>query len=782
MGGLDVRSIASVMSGGASGPGIIPGDPDKSLLLQKLVEGKMPVGGEPLASDEVQLIRAWVEDGRFPTPGAALDEARRAKITDADRNFWSFKKPVKATPPTVQHADRVRTPIDAFVLEQLESKGWTLSPDADRAKLIRRVYLDLVGLPPSPEETEAFVNDPDPKAYEKLVDTLLASPHYGERWGRHWLDVAGYSDSVGNAADELRPVSWEYRDWVVKALNDDMPYDRFLMEQLAGDQIVNYEPGTKPTPDQVDDLVATGFLRVEPDITDTQTIYQVDKWFDAQQTTVETSMKAILGLTVGCARCHDHKFDPILQEDYYKLTAVYQAAFDPENWVPAALGFGEWPTRYILDAGPERREKYIHAALEEYPEIRKESNRVNRLYSKYRREWREEMTAKAGEASGGESAAVMDDISDAELDKLHPDLAKRAAEVRQKEKDFEELRPPRIWALWDVSKNPSPAYILARGNYLSPTAPVEPGIPTVFDDPEHPFKFPDPAEHPEWHHTGRRLTLAKWLTKPDHPLTSRVIVNRIWQFHFGEGIVRTPDDFGTQGAPPTNPKLLDYLAVQFVENGWSFKKLHREILLSSAYRQSSDEQADKMAADPTNKLLWRKSPLRLDAEAIRDSILTVSGRMDLSMYGKYEPLTQSADGQWVIDTEDGGRDNRRSLYTTQRRSGTHGFMLTFDAPPMDNGNMAQRFRSALPTQSLAMMNSKFVIASAGKLAERVHSEVGDDFEGRIHRTFELVYGRAPQVQELRLAHDAIEEASDEQAAWLTFGQALLGSNEFLYVF
>jgi hypothetical protein len=571
-------------------------------------------------------------------------------------------------------------------------------------------------------------------------------------------------------------VSWEYRDWVVRAFNEDKPFDRFLVEQLAGDQLVNYEPGTKPDPDDIDELIATGFLRTPPDITDTQTIYQVDKWFDAQQATVETSMKAIMGLTFGCARCHDHRFDPILQEDYYKLTAVYQAAFDPEKWVPAALGFGHWPTRYILDADKERQERYIQAALEEYPEIRKESNRVSNEYSKYRRQWREQATAQAAESGG---AAALEEISNAELDKMHPELAARAAAVAEREKAYEELMPRRIWGTWDVSKEPSPAYILLRGNYLAPGPAVEPGIPVVLDDPDNPFQFPEPK--PEWHHTGRRLTLAKWLTKPDHPLTTRVFVNRVWQYHFGEGIVRTPDDFGSQGAPPTHPELLDWLATSFVENGWSVKDLHRSIMLSTAYRQSSGEAAEKMGKDPSNKLLWRKSPLRLDAEAIRDSILSVSGRLDGEMFGMYEPLTQGPDGQWVVDP-DKGNDRRRSLYITNRRSGTHGFLLTFDAPPMDNGNMPQRFRAALPTQSLAMMNNEFVLASAAALAGRTREESGGDFDRRIRRAFELVYGHAPEPEQVRLAHGAIESNGGEESAWRTLCQALLASNEFLYVF
>ncbi len=778
MAGLDARSIASLMAGGAGGSAIVPGDPDNSPLIQQLESGKMPMGGEKLTPARIQLVKAWIRDGRFPSLDAALDEARKNKITDEDRKHWAFQPPRKHEPPTVKEASRVRTPIDAFALERLEAQGWSFNPDADRATLIRRAYLDLIGIPPTPEEVRAFVDDPNPKAYDELVDRLLASPHYGERWGRHWLDVAGYSDSVGNAADELRPLSWEYRDWVIRAFSEDKPFDRFLIEQLAGDQVVNYKPGAKPNPEHIDELIATGFLRAPPDITDTQTIYQVDKWFDAQQTTVETSLKAIMGLTLGCARCHDHRFDPILQEDYYRLTAVYQAAFDPENWIPAALGFGHWPTRYILDADPDHRDRYIQAALEEYPEIRRERNRVSGEYSRKRREWREQATAELAENGGDPSS--LEEISNEELDKLYPELAARAKAITEREQAYKELMPRRIWGLWDVSKEPSPAYVLLRGNYLAPGAPVEPGVPLVLDDPDNPFRFPEPKE--EWHHTGRRLTLAKWLTKPDHPLTTRVFVNRVWQYHFGEGIVRTPDDFGSQGAPPTHPELLDWLATTFVENGWSVKDLHRKIMLSTAYRQSSSEVEERMAEDPSNKLLWRKSPLRLDAEAIRDSILAVSGRLDLEMFGKYEPLAQAPDGQWVIDTGNGGNKLRRSLYITNRRSGTHGFLLTFDAPPMDNGNMPHRFRSALPTQSLAMMNNEFVLESAAALADRTRREAGGDFDARILRAFELTYGKAPDAGQVHLAHSAIESSGDEEAGWRTLCQALLASNEFLYVF
>ena len=778
--GLDLRTLNSIMAGGSSGPALIAGKPDQSVLWKMVDSGKMPMGGEEFGTEQKQLIRYWIENGRFPSLESARDENQAAKITAEARNFWSFRKPVQPAVPELKNAARVRTPIDAFALRQLEDKGWGVNADADRATLIRRAYLDLTGLPPTPDEVQAFVEDPSPEAYGKLIDRLLASPQYGERWGRHWLDVAGYSDSVGNADDELRPVSWEYRDWVIRAFNEDRPYDQFLVEQIAGDQLVNYEPGTKPKPEHIDELTATGFLRLPPDITDTQTIYQVDKWYDALQTTVETSLKAVTGLTVGCARCHDHKFDPILQEDYYKLTAVYQAVWDPENWLPAAIGFGEWPTRYILDAEKEQREAWIESVTggDGYRSLRRDRRRLEEAYAAHRNRWRDKATAEA--AAGGAAAAVdLPEITDEQLEKLFPELAAQAESFRAKEKELKGLTPHRIWAAWDLSKNPSPTYLLIRGNYLSPGYKVEPGIPLVLDDPESPFRFPDAK--PEWNHTGRRLTLAKWLTQPDHPLTARVIVNRVWQFHFGEGIVRTPDDFGTTGARPTHPELLDWLAVNFVQNGWSFKWLHRQIMQSTVYRQSSAEDHAKMAADPSNKLLWRKAPLRLEAESIRDSMLAVTGELDSRQFGKYEPLTRAEDGEWVVDTENGGNEMRRSVYILNRRSGFHGMLQTFDAPTMDNGNMPQRFRSALPTQSLVLMNSQFVVDRAEVFARRVMTE-RDNFDGRVSRAFELAYGRGPEEGERSLAHGYLETRPNDLEAWRTFCQAIFGSNQFLYSF
>jgi hypothetical protein len=762
-GGLDLRTLASVMAGGSSGPVITPGRSDASRLWAMVRDGKMPMGGSPLADEEKQLLREWIDKGQFPSATDAVAINRRAKITDKDRQWWSFKRPLKPVVPTVRGAAGA---IDAFIAQKLAEKKWTIGPEADRRTLARRAYFDLIGLAPTPEQVNAFLADTRPSAYERLIEGLLASPHYGERWGRHWLDVVGYSDSIGNSTDEIRSLAWRYRDYVIRSINADKPYNQFLIEQFAGDQLVNYNPEAKPKSEDIEKLIATGFLRVEPDYGDQQGIYQVDKYYDALQATTEMSLKSVIGIQLACAKCHDHKFDPILQEDYYKLAAVFQPALDPDKWIPAtSFSYGTWPSRHILDLEPSQRPEWVKAIQSEYTAVRRERSGVAAA------------VAKLLKSGGANDADSTDAPSAAELEKLDPELAKRAVVLKEHEDAYRRLDLQRIWGLWDVSKTPSQTHILIRGNYLSPGDPVEPGIPVVLDDPAKPFQFPQPP--PEWHHTGRRLALAQWLTRPDHPLTARVIVNRVWLYHFGEGIVRTPDDWGSQGAAPTHPELLDWLATSFVENGWSLKWLQKQIMLSAAYRQSSAEDPVKLAADPANKLLWRKSPMRLAAEDIRDAILQISGRLDPTLYGEPVPVRKAGDGQFVED-KPAGAPNRRSLYVLTRKNTPLSFLLAFDQPTMDAGNMPLRFRSALPAQSLAMMNNPLVIESAKAFAARIAKEAGEGIDNRLRRAYELVYSRPPRPEELKILHAAIETKSSDPGEWLVLCQALLGANEFLY--
>ncbi len=797
MAGLDLSSFAGLMTGGSSGPVIAPNMPDRSLLWKMIETDKMPMGGKLSAADK-QLIRAYIEQGRFPKGEADAAQERReaAKITPAARNWWSFRTPVMPVVPDVKHRDEVRTPIDAFVLAKLEEKGWRFQPEADKVRLIRRVYLDLLGLPPTKAETDAFLNDRSPKAYEALIDRLLASPHYGENWGRHWLDVAGYSDSVGNASDVERVAAWKYRDYVTRAFNTNKPYNRFLLEQFAGDQLVNYEPGTRPKPDQIEPLVATGFLRTTADITDNQTIYEVDKYFDALEKATETSYKAVLGLTVQCARCHDHKFDPILQKDYYKLTAVMQAVWDPENWLAADLSFGEWPSRMVLDMEPAERDAWIKAVTsKDASRLRREQLLLTATYDRYRKELKAGKTLadpKEREEIRKELAgdpdlevdpnASKDGLTDGELDERFPELAQKKEEIKElRYNGGTKIKPNYIMAAWDVSKTPSPTFVLMRGNYLAPGNAVQPGIPAVLDDPAHPFQFPNPKDHPEWHHTGRRLAMAQWLVSPQNPLTARVFVNRIWQFHFGEGIVRTVDDFGTQGAPPTHPELLDWLATNFVSHGWDVKWLTKQIMMSSAYRQSSAEDPAKMAADPSDKLLWRKAPLRLEAEVIRDSMLQVSGLLNLEMFGPQQPLQRGEDGQWVEDAKKGDA-NRRSIYLSYARTRPEGFLKAFDCPDMTSDSQSARFRSALPSQSLALLNNALVRRTSLAFAQQVLEQSKGNVDEALLKAFDRAYSRPPYPEEMAIARKAIASSADPKEGLRLFIQGMLGANDFLYSF
>lgn len=794
MAGLDLSSFAGMMTGGSSGPVIAPGKPERSMLWKMIENDQMPVGGKLDAADK-QLIKTYIEQGRFPTAEMdAAEQAREsAKITPQSRNWWSFRKPIKPPLPGIKNKDQVRTPIDAFILSKLEARGWKMRPETDRVTLLRRAYFDLIGMPPAPADVKAFLEDKSPNAYEKMIDRLLASPHYGERWGRHWLDVAGYSDSVGDAGDVDRDVAWKYRDYVIQAFNKNKPYNQMLMEQLAGDQLVNYQPGMKPAPDQMEAITATGFLRMTADITDNQTIYEVDKYFDALEKATETTLSAMMGLTIGCARCHDHKFDPILQKDYYKLTSVYQAVWDPENWLASNIKYGPWPSRMVLDMDPDQRDQWIKAVTStNAKQLRRGQFELEALYQRFRAEVKAgknpspEMRAAIVKEIEGDTdldpdpKAPKDVITDQELEERFPELAKKKQDIQNRRRGAESrIKPNYIMAAWDVSKTPSPTYVLLRGNYLSPGAPVEPGIPAVLDNPNNPFKFPDPKAHPEWHHTGRRLTLAKWLTTPDHPLTARVFVNRVWQFHFGEGIVRSVDDFGSQGMKPTHPELLDWLAVTFVEHGWDIKWLTRQIMLSSVYRQGFEESPQQMSEDPSNKLLWRKAPLRLEAEVIRDSMLKVSGLLDKTMFGPQEPLKRSGDGQWIEDDKK-GHPNRRSVYLSYSRTRPHGFMHAFDAPDMTADNQPQRFRSALPAQSLALLNNPLIMRTTKAFTEQVMEQSKGDSDDALRRAYESAYSRKPSLEEMQLARETIAEDADPKEGLRLFLQAMMAANDFLY--
>jgi hypothetical protein len=665
-------------------------------------------------------------------------------IKPEQRAFWSFQKPVKPPVPAVKDRDRARTPIDSFILARLQARGLTMAPEAPREKLLRRVYFDVIGLPPTPAELEAFLQDSSADAYERVVDRLLASPHYGERWARHWLDVAGYADSNGRRGDEERITAWRYRDWVIGALNEDMPYHQFVTEQLAGDELVDWRHADALTPDMVRKLIATGFLRCAPDATDNEQVDQRDDRYETLHDTVEIACRALLGLTVGCAKCHDHKYDPIPQVDFYRVEACFQPAYDPANWRPAnKRSFRDDNLRYLPAAG--RAELAVLA---------QKNKAIDAVVAPFKKRLAE-VKARKG-----------------------PPAEVKALEAAIKAKESARPAPPeKLWALWDMSAEPPVTRVLKRGNLKNPGRVVTPGVFSVLDDPARPFTFPPPDKAAGT--TGRRRALAAWLTRPDHPLTARVIVNRVWQHHFGRGIVKTPDDFGAEGARPTHPELLDWLVVTFVEEGNSLKKLHRRILLSSAYRQAADLRPECARVDPANDLLWRRTPLRLEAEVLRDTLLAAAGALNPRVYGAPVPVKPGADGQLVPATA-GPEAARRSIYLLNKRSESVTFLNVFDAPVMEL-NCPERFHSTVPLQALALLNNAFVRSQAEGLARRVLAEAP---ARPVEQAFRLALGRFPDRDELAAATAFLSKqrpGAGELAALTNLCHTLLGTNEFLYV-
>ena len=731
-----------------------------------------------------------------------------------DRNFWSFKTPVRPPVPDVKDQGRVRTAIDPFILRSLEKEGLNLHADADRRTLIRRLSYNLTGLPPEPEDVEAFANNDDPNAYDQLVDRLLASPRYGERWGRHWMDVAGYSESSFFIGDQIRPDFWRYRDYVIKSLNEDKPYDLFVQEQLAGDEMFDWRNTEEFNEDQIAKLVATGFLRSTPDATDNQPITQEEKIFAAQQAVLEVSMKGLMGLTLNCVRCHSHKYDPIPQEDYYKLMGLFQPAFDPEDWLS-----GIWTRHYpgpirAIPLTPKAERDAFFKESHEWKEKTWLNYRMLRydLPLKYQGRYLKDNSEKIKDEAIREQvlAIILKDLDDrmdeeealltktfdelggyaTELKELYPEYEQEEKELRARSDALiakSEKLPPLAWATFDVSTAPSPTPFLIRGNFETPGDPVSPGVLTVLNDTAQPFDLEEAIKDSPNSTTGRRLAFAKWLTNRNHPLTARVMVNRIWQYHFGEGLVRTPDDFGARGKRPTHPDLLDWLAVEFMESGWSIKHIHRLILRSTTYRQSSSYEQAREDADPSNQSWNRFSKRRLEAEAIRDGLLSVSGQLDLRMYGESVPTEILDDGRAQIPPDHPDR-NRRTVYISTQRTGLPNMLTTFDAPVLDT-NAPHRTTASIPQQALVAMNNPLMHESAEALRDRIFAENHDSFEERLNRIWMLSYSRYPTDEEsnnmrlwMQSSMDAENPSIDQESeAWKILCHAVLSSNEFLYI-
>lgn len=815
--GLDLRTRDAALKGGSRGPALIAGKPAESLLFQ-FVTGKqqprMPQGGE-LSSTEIELLRRWIEAGAAWAEVAAAASAperpdlyKGRPITAAERNYWAFRKPVKLAVPAVKAAAWVKNPIDAFVLAKLEAQGLQPSPPADKRTLLRRVTFDLTGLPPTPEEIKAFLANAAPDAYEKVVKRLLASPRYGERWAQHWLDEVRFGETNGYELDAEREQSWRYRDYVVNALNADKPYDRFLLEQIAGDEL---------EPNNFELQVATGFLRAGPQhvVAGNQ-----DEALNRQEWLTEAMFSVgntVLGLTVGCARCHDHKFDPIPQADYYRLQA-FMAATDNQDF------------KQNTDA---EKQRYDEAVKEHKAKLKPIQDQLKELEAPYKKKVEDEKRTllepqyraaldiprdkrTPQQQSLAKEAIRMLDVKYEELLLVLPaDVRERRAALRKQMHTLELYAPaplPKALAVSDKFAPVPTTHLLKGGDPHRLGAVVQPRFPSVLLPPDASAEL---TISPAANSTGRRLALARWLTQKDHPLTARVMMNRLWQHHFGRGIVATPNDFGRNGQPPTHPELLDWLAVEFTERGWSLKQMHALMVLSNTYQQASAIDATKQAKDPDNKLLWRMNRQRLDAEAIRDAVLSVAGTLTEEMAGpsvrvplepevydtiftEYEP-----DNLWPVHP-DARQHMRRSLYLLRKRNVRLPLLVAYDAPDLMSPCGARNV-SVHALQALTLMNSEFMLQQSKALAARVLL-AGQTEPQRIARLFELGLGRLPSAVELQTARTFLREqralltprmqrgvtlaqvkdpptkvAPKAAAAWVDLCLALLNLNEFVYV-
>jgi len=729
-GGLMLDSRGAMLTGGDSGAALVPGDLKQSLLVTAIRYDedypRMPPKGK-LPDADIAILTDWVKRGA-PWPGSPANDAKlaarpRGKITDEDRKYWAFQPVRETTPPAVADKAWAANPIDRFIRAKLDAAKLAPSPPAERAVLIRRAYFDLIGLPPSPEEVDAFVADNSPDAFEKLIDRLLESPRYGERWARHWLDLVRYAESDGFRIDDYRPEAWRYRDYVIRSFNDDKPYDRFVREQLAGDEIA---------PDDPDALLATSFLRLG--------IYEYNnrdvrgQWTNMLNDVTDVTSDVFLGLGMGCARCHDHKFDPILQKDYYRLQA-FLAPIQPRDDLPIATKAEQAAHAAKMEAWRKQtasilaeleeleapvREKVATGAIEKFPEDIREI--LSRPIEK-RTAIEKQLGALAYRQVQYEYDRLDRNFKDAKKQKL-VDLRKQLA-VHQAQKP-EPL--PTAPVVIDVGRDAPPVVVPKKGN-----DPIEPAFLEVLSRPVP--KIAPPAGRET---TGRRSALADWLVQPENPLTARVMVNRIWQYHFGRGLVATSSDFGRLGDAPTHPELLDWLAVQFVREGWSIKRMHRLMMTSQTYRQAAhgkrgNSTVDPLVADPENHLLWRMSTRRLDAEQVRDALLAATGLLDLTAGGPSADFSKP----------------RRSIYSRVTRNTRDPLLDVFDAPEGFQ-SAANRNVTTTPTQALLMINSDYMLNMAEDLARRVKTEhKSHDQLARIDAAFRLAFGRVPTDDERR---------------------------------
>lgn len=820
-GGLRLDSPRGILAGGAGGPVVGPGRPEQSRLIQA-IEGrgarKMPPEGR-LSDVEMGILRQWIADGApVPPDGAANPGSGAGK-------HWAFLPLRLPAVPAVGSAERARTPVDAFVLARLREKRLAPAPDAARAVLIRRASFDLHGLPSTPAEVDAFLADTRPDAYERLVDRLLASPQFGVRWGRHWLDAAGYTDTVSFDEDFGPPIGtvegkWRYRDYVVNAFNSDKPYDEFVREQLAGDEMTEWRRAATYSPDVIEKLVATGYLRTVEDIS-LEDPRPFVIWSVVHETVEEVGAN-LLGLTLRCARCHDHKFEPIPQQDYYRLMALFTPALNPKSWKNAKVRLlpdisgAELADLNRHNAALERatagHEQELTALRQPYALALREK-KLLRVPEPTRSEFRSAVGLPPEKRSDSQKAVVarvepLVKVEPGELDAALTEPDREAtARLTARIAALKSQRRAHGWihAVYDVGA-PPPTHLFRRGQFETPGDEVAPGFLSVLTE----ARSPSPPATPSTGGTsGRRTALARWLTDPASPasgLAARVLVNRIWQHLFGVGIVATSDNLGLSGAPPTHPALLEWLAADFRDHGWRIKRVIRGIMLSTVYRQDSvpdrpgglrgsvPPAGDPQKLDPDNNLLWRMRLRRLDAEALRDAVLAMSGQLDPTLGGPPTPLVYHAATGLVTEAEPGASapGRRRSLYLLNRRIYNPTLLAVFDKPTVTSG-VCRRGSSATVLQSLALMNDTFLTGQASAFAGRILATTGESPGARITLAFRLALGRRPAPEELDWCRSTLEqqhalvrsigvsEREAARAALASLCRTLWGTNEFLYL-
>jgi hypothetical protein len=755
--GFDVSTREALLRGGDEGVAVVPGNAKGSRFIQFLtheLSPGMPYKKDKLSAEEIALFARWIDAGA-PFDGTLQPGTteKTLTVTEADRQFWSFRKLQPVEPPAVKHPARVKTPVDNFILAAQEKRGLQPSPPADNRVLLRRLTFDLIGLPPAPAELDAFAANGTPESYSQEVTRLLASEHHGERWGRHWLDVARYADSNGYERDEDRPSAWHYRDFVINALNRDLPFHQFLRWQLAGDE---YAPGN------LDALAATGFCAAGPSDTFQKKEMNPRTRYDELDDMLSTTTLAVLGLNMNCARCHDHKNDPIPQRDYYRMLSVFLNAVPDEVFFPPPA---TQPEGHLADAAFKKAE----AAVADWLSAKNTAHGTK---------YREDLEKKLSVSEWAELKA---------LEK------KRAASFTERQQYMRRL-------ITESPDEPSVAHLLIRGEPRQPGEAMKPGFLAVLTTGAPDLERWQTARPADTKSSLRRRALAEWLTDLDNGagnLTARVIVNRLWQHHFGVGLVATPNDFGLQGARPTHPELLEYLAGQLIAHGWRLKPLHRLIVESATYQQASAPVAASAALDPDNTLLWRQNSRRLEGEIIRDTMLAVAGTLNPKLFGPpvfpampRDAIATGSNVKWPLDAVDGPDTWRRSIYIFIRRSLTLPMVAAYDGPDAA-ASCGRRQETIVPAQALELLNGPFALEQARHFADRVRQDAGPDPAAQVRRAMALAWGRDPSPAEIDRATRfltgqvrllASEPPSKQRhEALVDFCRVLFNSNELIYL-